>query len=169
MSRTGCGAPVEGRFWSKVDRRGPDECWLWTAARDHRGYGRFHFGHRRMVLAHRFAFRLANLAAPPDEMHVCHRCDNPPCCNPAHLFLGDDAANVADMVAKGRGVIPNLKGEALTQSKLNDAIVRQIRAEYRRGDPVFGARPLARRFGVSQPAVQFVLKGLTWKHVAEAI
>lgn len=88
---------VEEWFWRGVDKAG--DCWIWTRCRDRRGYGRFSAkGHRR---AHRFSWALTNGPIPPG-MCVLHRCDNPPCVNPAHLFVGTSNDNVADMMAKGR-------------------------------------------------------------------
>lgn len=91
----------ETRFWAKVDRT--DDCWTWTAATTGSGYGRF--GHQNArggwVAAHRFAYELAN-GPIPDGMFVCHKCDNPPCVNPSHLFLGTHQDNMRDMDAKGR-------------------------------------------------------------------
>jgi len=100
------------RFWAKVDRRGPvperypelGPCWIWTRATDRKGYGRFGVGpagSNRVFFAHRVAMALAG-TVPPDDLMACHHCDNPPCCNPGHLFLGTGADNLGDMAAKGR-------------------------------------------------------------------
>lgn len=88
-------------FWSRVDQSGgPDACWTWTRRRDKNGYGivSWKLKARR---AHRMALQLSGVDIP-NGMLVCHRCDNPPCCNPAHLFLGTAADNTRDMMSKGR-------------------------------------------------------------------
>ena len=97
----------ETRFWSKVNKT--DGCWLWTGYRFHAGYGGFHESQpkRTVRLAHRVAWELTN-GLIPDGLHVCHTCDNRSCVRPDHLFLGTNADNVADKVAKGR----QAKGEA---------------------------------------------------------
>lgn len=93
--------PLKDRFWLKVDRRGPDECWRWLAAKDPRGYGRVGTDPGAIALSHRVAYALTHGELPNDKF-VCHRCDNPPCCNPGHLFLGTCLDNNRDMYAKGR-------------------------------------------------------------------
>lgn len=86
----------EELFWRNVDKRGPDECWEWKRARNSSGYGRL-----GSTAAHRVAWHLTN-GQIPDGMYICHHCDNPPCCNPAHLFCGTQTDNMQDAKAKNR-------------------------------------------------------------------
>ena len=88
------------KFWNKVDRRGPDDCWPWLKGKDRKGYGQttIAYQHHR---AHRLAWELAN-GPIPAGLCVLHRCDNPPCCNPGHLWLGTQRDNAHDAIAKGR-------------------------------------------------------------------
>lgn len=98
--------PLAERFWRKVDKSG--ECWVWTGCRHVAGYGRFNTQDAQwsgVVYAHRMAWELTHGPIPPG-LHVLHRCDNPPCCNPEHLWLGTNADNHADKVQKGRLVNP---------------------------------------------------------------
>lgn len=91
------------RFWARVASSGPHECWPYIGPLFSDGYGRWYRrGVQRTTRAHREAWRLANGSDIPEGMLVCHHCDNPPCCNPAHLFLGTRVDNAADMHAKGR-------------------------------------------------------------------
>lgn len=87
-------------FWKWVDRSDPDGCWPWTRFRGTDGYGFLRIG-QKTIRTHRHAWTLTN-GPIPSGAEVCHRCDNPPCCRPDHLFLGTHAENMADMVAKNR-------------------------------------------------------------------
>lgn len=154
---------LEGRFWSKVDKSGgPDACWPWIAYRDPDGYGKFRIGSRTdrtqtMVSAHRFAWTLVN-GAIHQGMNILHRCDNPPCVNVARcLFLGDQAANIADMVSKGRLV--SLRGEANGFAKLTAAAIQEIRAMLEAGHL---QREIAGRFGTSQQNISRIAHGARW-------
>ncbi len=87
-------------FWSKVDLSS-GECWIWTGTRGPQGYGRIRVGGRRSTGAHRFAWEIVR-GPVPDGLFVCHRCDNPPCVRPDHLFLGTASDNAWDCARKGR-------------------------------------------------------------------
>lgn len=175
--------PIEDRFWSKVDRRGPDECWIWTAAKMGKGYGKVYY-QGRLTGAHRVSYELANEPIG-DGLFVCHRCDNPPCCNPAHLFLGTNAENAHDAASKGRMVNGLLRhperfargdrhhfrlhpemvrrGTQQSRAKLNDEAVREIRRRYAAGG--ISQSSLAREFGVTQVAIWMVVNRRSWTHV----
>ena len=148
------------RFWSKVDRRGPDQCWEWTGWKDDAGYGLLKIRGKRHR-AHRLSYEDATGTAP-GLMFVCHRCDNPSCVNPAHLFLGTNAENLADRDRKGRQ--SRSIGEASYWARLTFdevAELRQLRAEgWRQVD-------LAARYGVSQPAVSMICSGKRWPQRTE--
>jgi hypothetical protein len=150
--------PVE-RFWPKVDKRGPDECWEWMGAKQ-RGYGALlvgDAGSRRLHRAHRFSYELAN-GPIPDDLVVCHHCDNRACVNPAHLFVGTQADNMADAATKGR----IRAGEDHHNSKLTSADVRVIREWHPAG---WSLDDLAAAFGVSRSLISQVLSRQIWAHV----
>ena len=85
------------RFWDRVDKKGPDECWEWFGQKNPKGYGYV----KPYGLTHRFSYEL-HTGEKPGELFVCHSCDNPPCVNPAHLWLGTVTDNQRDAKAKGR-------------------------------------------------------------------
>ena len=146
------------RFWSKVDVGGPDECWLWRAATNQNGYGVFHDDDNHGHPAHRVAWILTK--GDPGDKFACHICDNPPCCNPGHLFLGTAKANSDDMWAKGRA--RRALGEKHGSSKLTAEDARQIRVARRLG---ISGRWLALLFGVKETTISAIHSGATWRHV----
>jgi hypothetical protein len=156
--------PLAERFWEKVDKRGPDECWEWQAARVRHGYGRIGTGVGRGIDgAHRVSWQL-HFGPIPAGMSICHTCDNPPCVNPVHLFVGTQDENWADMRTKGRGSEPPHRlGEAVNTAVLTEATVRICRERYAAGERT---TDLAREFGVNQSTIKRVVSRKTWKHVA---
>jgi hypothetical protein len=127
------------RFWSKVDVRWSAECWPWRAKRNTKGYGAF-----QDQKAHRLAYEFL-VGDVPGDLLVLHRCDNPPCCNPAHLFLGTGVDNVRDMDGKGRR--RSAYGEKHPHAKLTSADVAAIRASALPG------KELATLYGVASSTI----------------
>lgn len=150
------------RFWAKVDRRGPDECWPWTGYCKETGYGRLGMKGAQGRRAHRVAYELAT-GIVPGSACVLHRCDNPPCCNPAHLRLGTQLENIADREAKGRSAPPRL-GEENHRTTLSSIQIREMRQRFdpdRRGN----IAQAAREYGLSKTGAKDILRRNTWKHV----
>lgn len=152
--------PLEERFWARVTRRAPDECWLWTGSTIWHGYGRMRSGGRgsKSIPVHRVSWAVHH-GAIPSGLNVLHKCDVRNCVNPAHLFLGTDADNVADMVSKGRQ--SRLYGRANPATKLREDDIQKIRTL---GETA-SQRAIADKFGVSQVAISKVMRGVTWSHV----
>lgn len=142
-------------IWNHIDRRGSDECWLWTNGTAG-GYGQISIAGRRFP-AHRVAYQLA-YGVDPGRLFVCHTCDVPRCCNPAHLFLGTAMDNKRDEQRKGRHV----RGERCSRAKLTAESVVAIRARRLAGETYSS---LAEAFGVTPAAVRFAVIGRTWRHV----
>lgn len=163
----GVRAPVAERFWDKVEKRGNDECWPWLAARMPRKgfeYGKIGSGTGGAPLyAHRVSYELS-VGPIPEGLHVLHRCDNPPCVNPRHLFLGTNADNIRDAFAKGRVARPH--GEAQANARLTETQVKAIRAEYRKGKKGYGFASLGRKYGIHHSTVRQIVTRITWRHVA---
>lgn len=146
---------MERRFWSKVDRQEPEDCWLWQAAINGQGYGVFKLDGKSQS-AHRVAFMLENGAFA--EANTCHTCDNKLCCNPTHLYDGTDQQNVRDAV--GRGQHP--RGERHGRAKLTDQLVQEMRREHQEGASLV---LLGRKYGVSDVTAGRVCRRVIWKHL----
>lgn len=136
-------------------------CWLWTAYCNDRGYGRLNV-ENKVKFAHRLSFE-RHKGEIPDGMLVCHRCDNPSCINPDHLFLGTHSDNSADCAAKGR-MHCQVNPLASPTRKLEVEQVRYIKATYRRGQSPTPTQ-LARRFAVSVSTIQSIISGQNWRSV----
>jgi hypothetical protein len=160
---TGPRIPFAQRFWPKVDKRGPDDCWLWTGSKDGRGYGKIRAdGPIRFVMkAHRAAFELTH-GPIPDGLHVLHKCDRPGCTNPAHLRLGTHRENMNDMLERGRARGGGVRGERNGFAKLTEAQVREIRAAAAAGS---STSKLARCYGVDPSNIRYIVARRWWAHV----
>lgn len=160
--------PVEERFEAKVERCPMSGCWLWSDAPDQDGYGRLGLSGPRTIKAHRLSFEL-HIGHVPDGLQVLHRCDTPACVNPAHLFLGTHADNMADMDAKGRrrNVAPYnpVRGSDRPDARLTEEVVADARARLAAGER-FHQGQLARALGVRQSTLSRAINGVTWRHVS---
>lgn len=163
------------RFWSHVDRRGPDECWPWKLGLWSNGYSRFSFnqaGKNRSVRGHRVALFLAT-GNDPGDLLGCHSCDNKPCCNPDHLFAGSHQQNMDDCVAKGRQatgdrqayrLYPEIRpyGERNHFAKLSDCDAMEVIILATLG---VSLETIIRRFPLCPPAMMRVINGKTFAHL----
>lgn len=145
---------TEDRFWQRVDKSGGDgACWPWIGSKHADGYGKLRWS-GASLLAHRTAYELTN-GKIPGGLCVRHKCDNRPCCNPAHLEVGTWADNVNDKVERGR----QIRGEQSPQAKLTAAEVEDIRRGFRNGTTRY---ELADRFGVSHAQICNIINGRRW-------
>lgn len=172
-------APLAVRFWQRVDKTG--DCWIWTGAKIKFGYGVIRRNSSEggaQQKTHRVSWELHNGPIPQGLM-VLHRCDNPPCVRPDHLFLGTGLDNVADREAKGRTAKgdnsgarlhperhAHLPGELSAQAKLTNDDVLQITARYKSGSAT--QRQLASEYGIGQAQISRILLGKRWRHLEGA-
>jgi hypothetical protein len=180
------------RFWSKVDKTGPGDCWDWTAGRSKRGYGRFTVSPSPGVTIWLGANRVSHFLSTGidlGERCACHSCDRPPCVCPDHIFDGTRKQNSEDMVRKGRSVKgdkhplrvnpgliqrgachwlirsphPNFfAGSANGFSKLSEEQVTEIRSRSKSGET---GKFLASEYGVTRACVSRIINNRTWKHI----
>jgi hypothetical protein len=143
------------RFWAKVDVRGVNECWPWMGGTDKDGYGRFSIGDATYYRAHRVSKAIAHGIS--HDFMACHKCDNPPCCNPFHLFSGTGLDNQRDMISKGRKRAA--RGESVGSSKLSSDDIINIRADDRTQTAI------AADYGVSQSLVSGIKHKTRWSHI----
>jgi hypothetical protein len=160
MDLTSADEAFQARFWSKVDMRGADDCWPWTAYRKPSGYGQFTVRKGVFMTASRVALALTVGRPLGLGELACHHCDNPPCCNPAHLFAGDVVANAQDSIDKGR--FRRAVGIDAGSAKLSEEQVKAIRAELERGGTCKG---LGRVYGVSATTIRKIRDGEHWRHL----
>lgn len=147
-------------FWSRASKNAATGCLEWRGAKNPRGYGKIMRG-GKTIAAHRHAYELSKGEIPHGK-HVLHRCDNPSCVNPEHLFLGTQADNVLDMHAKGRARCQS--GEAHYRSKLNATDVERIRDIWLAGTET--TESLGRYFNVHPATIWYVVKRRSWREVA---
>lgn len=140
------------RFWDKVEKRGPNDCWEWTAAKDRQGYGHFRYK-GDLINAHRLVWLFTH-GPIPKNLCALHHCDNEGCCNPSHLFLGTHRDNMLDMVKKGRH---HNKFQQLTEQQ-----VKEIKIELTEGT---FHRSIAKKYGVVRETITAINRHKSWSHV----
>lgn len=146
------------KFWSKAEKSG--DCWIWQDSLTEKGYGQFRIGNKK-IRAHRMAYLLSG-GTIPNGMMVCHKCDNPSCINPNHLFIGTAKDNVRDCIQKGRHCLTNFKkqyGERNGRSKLTRNDIEQIILLRRKGTLY---RVIADKFNISITHASQICRGLFW-------
>jgi HNH endonuclease len=153
------------RFWRKVDENGPvfpmhGRCWVWRGAVS-KDYGHFSAG-GRMMGAHVYSWQQTN-GVQPDGLFILHRCDNPLCVRPSHLFTGTQQENVNDCMAKNRRA--STVGERNAKSKLTADDVREIRRRYQ---PRKNGKLLAEEFGVRVQTIRQAARGDRWAHLTDS-
>ena len=148
------------RFWERVDIKSTDECWHWTGVKSKKGYGMFSVPKVGGIIAHRFSWRI-HFGKIPHGLCVCHHCDNPPCVNPKHLFLGTIADNNHDMCRKGRCITPEPK------KKLTEELVIKIRSM--RIIRLFGPKKISKVVGLPAVLCRNALRKDRWTHIPRMI
>ena len=149
------------QFWNTVTVS--PTCWLWNGCMRSDGRGVTSYGKtRHTILAHRLAWELT-YGPIPEDMSVCHHCDNPRCVRPEHLFLGTQRDNLNDMRDKGRGAIPAPRqGSKHHNAKLTESDVLAIREAHSKGERGY---KIAERFGVTPTQISYIVRCKNWTHL----
>ena len=152
------------KFWSQV-KRGND-CWEWIGSLDQSGYGKLRIAQNRAHFrAHRVAYKIA-YSVDPGHMYVCHKCDNPRCVNPRHLFLGTALDNNRDKMAKGRDRYADQSGSKNGNSKLNEAAAEQAIKMLATGMTNVA---IAKELGVGHSLISRIRVGRSWQNLANRL
>jgi transposase len=151
------------RFWLKVQKgEKADDCWKWNGCKYGMGYGQLSHvsgGKKRSAPAHKLSYRIHH-GEFDESLLVCHRCDNPECCNPRHLFLGTAKDNIQDKYSKGRGA--DVRGERNPVSRLTEdqiILIRELRANNE------SISELAEKFNVSNSQIKRIVSRELWGHI----
>lgn len=153
---------LEAQFMAFVQPEPNSGCWLWDGSADTRGYGQIRVTGKRLRYASHVSLELAGRAVPPG-MCACHRCDNPGCVNPDHLFVGTRSDNTQDMIRKGRASSPPLRrGSANCRAVIDEAKATEIKRRLADGEVAYA---LAHDLGVKPNVVYAIKRGETWRYV----
>lgn len=151
------------RFWKYVNIKGPDDCWEWQGGNNGAGHGQFYIktvsGKAVREYAHRISWML-KFGDIPEGMLVCHKCDNPPCCNPKHFFVGTPRDNMQDASKKGRCKPSYFRGEQFSRTKLKEKDVLEIKRLLREGK--VSESQIARNYHVTIQAIYLIKTGRNW-------
>jgi len=150
---------LEARFWQKVEIGSEDDCWHWSAAKNKGGYGVVGTGGRRTALATHVCLLLSGRPKPSEKSFACHKCDNPSCVNPHHLWWGDVTENNRDMHNKKRWWREPPKGEKNWARKLGEKEVLEIR------ESDASTKELSERYEVTKTLIWKIKKRHLWKHI----
>ncbi len=153
------GITLEERFWARTVKG--KKCWKWTGSKDKYTRGRLLYQGKTLIAA-RVAYNLL-VGSIPKGLCVCHKCDNPNCVNPKHLFTGTQKDNVRDSVSKGRNYVA--RGEDHNRAKLTESIVLECRKRHKPWCPKNGTKALAEEFGVTTDVMQKAIHRRMWKHI----
>tara|TARA_R110002126_G_C10230137_1_gene479968 strand:- start:74 stop:589 length:516 start_codon:yes stop_codon:yes gene_type:complete len=160
--------PPEDRFWEKVDKKTPDQCWLWLGATNKRGYGSLMMPngthHGDTIYAHRFSYALHHpISIPINEIdfQVCHSCDNRTCVNPYHLRLATNLDNVNDRVERGRA--NSVRGENQGHAIMTEKDVLEIREKYALGN--ISLNDIAKEYNCSKSCIGSIITRKSWTHI----